>query len=223
MSAQSSAVVAAVCFGVVLLTSGCNSAQSDWTKAANENTVFAYQNFLAAHPKDAHSTEAQAKILQLQDDNGWIEAQRIGTIAAYQTYIQQFPQGSHAADAQGSMTSLERAAAWKTAESGGTTEAFKAFLQKYPTGPEADQAKTKLKDLTAYRVRLASESSDDKAKRKLTQLNAKLGDQLHDLVITTDASGKSFFIDSGGMTQQEATRACESIKRKHLTCQVVQL
>ena len=121
------------------------------------------------------------------------------------------------------MTSMDRAAAWKTVQSDETAVAVEAFLQKYPTGPEADQAKTKLKELTGYRVRLASESSDDKAERKLTQLKARFGDQLQDLVVTPDANRKSFFIDSGGMTEQAATRACESIKRKHLTCQVVQL
>jgi outer membrane protein assembly factor BamD (BamD/ComL family) len=216
------AVAAAALLGVVLTISGCSSAQSDWTKAANENTVLAYQNFLAAHPKDEHTTEAQAKILQLQDDNGWIEAQHAGTTAAYQTYLQKFPQGSHAAAAHDAMISIDRAAAWKTAQSDGTAEAFEAFFQKYPTGSEADQAKT-IKDLTGYRVRLASESSDDKAKRKLTELKARFGDQLHDLVVTPDASRKSFYIDSGGMAEQGATRACQSIKRKHRACHVIQL
>lgn len=223
MKSQSVAVTAAALLGVVLTISGCSSAQSDWTNATNANTVFAFQNFLTAHPKNEHYMEAQAKILQLQDDNGWIEAQHTGTTAAYQTYVQQFPQGSHAAAAHDAMTSMDRAAAWKAAQSYGTTVAVEAFLQKYPTGPEADQAKTKLKDLSGYRVRLASVSSDDKAERKLTQLKARFGDQLHNLVVTPDANRKSFFIDSGGMTEPGATHACESIKRKHLSCQVVQL
>lgn len=220
---NSQSVVAAALLGTVLTICGCSSAQSDWTNAVNANTVVAYQNFLTAHPEGEHYMEAQAKILQLQDDNGWIEAQHTGTTAAYQTYIQQFPQGSHAAAAHDAMTSMNRAAEWKAAQSEGTTAAVEAFLQKYSTGPEADQAKAKLKDLTGYRVRLASASSDDKAERKLTQLKARFGDQLHDLVVTPDANRKSFFIDSGGMTEEGATHACESIKRKHLSCQVVHL
>jgi hypothetical protein len=222
MNFQSLAVAGAALLGVVLTISGCSSAQSDWTKATSENTVFAYQDFLTAHPKD-HYMEAQAEILQLQDDNGWIEAQHTGTIAAYQTYIQQFPQGSHVAAAHDATTSMDRAAAWKAARSNETTVGVEAFLQKYPTGPEADQAQTTLKDLTGYRVRLASLSSDHKAERKLIQLKARFGDQLHDLVVTPDANRKSYFIDSGGMTEQGATHACESIKHKHLSCQVVHL
>ena len=208
---------------LTLAIASCSSAKSDWTKAGNENTVPAYQNFLAAHPKDEHASEAHAMILQLQDDNGWAEAKHTGTAAAYRTYLEQYPRGTHSGDARDTVTSIDRAAAWKAAQSeGGTAASIQAFLQKYPTGPEADQAKAKLNDLAAYRVRLASESSEDIAERKLMRLKAQFGDTLHDLVVTPDAGGKSFFIDSTGMTEQEAKSACDAIEHKHHACQVVQ-
>jgi hypothetical protein len=219
MKTQSLAIAAA------LLTAGlvasCSSAQSDWAKAGSENTILGYQNFLAAHPNDQHANEAQAMVLQLQDDNAWVDAKHSGTTAAYQTYLQQSPQGAHAADARDKVTAMDRAAAWKGAQDAGTGTSIQAFLQKYPIGPEADQAKAKLKDLSSYRVHLASESSDNKAQRKLEQLKARHKDQFQDFIVTPDSSGKSFSIDSQGMTEQEAKSACEAVERKHEACQVI--
>jgi len=221
---QPLAISAPTLLTLTLAIASCSSAQSDWTKAANENTVSAYQSFLAAHPKDEHASEAQAMLLQLQDDSGWVEALHTGTAAAYQTYLQHYPQGTHSREARDAMTSIDRVAAWKAVQGeGGTVASVQAYLQKYPTGPEADQAKAKLKDLAGYRVRLASESSDVKAQRKLVRLKARFGDTLHDLVITREASGKSFSIDSTGMTEREAKSACDAIEHKHYSCHVVQL
>jgi hypothetical protein len=197
--------------------------RSDWAKAANENTLSAYQSFLAAHPKDQHANQAQAMIMQLQDDNAWTEAKPSGTAAAYQTYLEQSAQGAHAAAARDAITAMDRATAWAAAQSAGSAESVEAFLQKYPTGPEAGQAKAKLKDLKGYRVQLASESSDAKAQRKLAQLKKRFEDQFHDgLSITPDPSGKSFSIDSQGMTEQEAQSACEAAKHEHEACRVIQ-
>ena len=217
-----SAIAAASLCGLALAIAGCGSSTADWNKASNENTVAAYQGFVAAHPKDPHASEAQALILQLQDDNSWAEAKRTATTAAYQTYLQQYPQGAHAGDARDAMKSMDRAAAWKTAQGAATATSVQAFLRQYPTGPEADQAKAKLKDLTGYRVRLASEPSEDRAQRKLARLQARFGEQLQGLLVTPDANGKSFSVDSAGMTEPQARTACEAVKHKHQGCQVVQ-
>ncbi len=219
MRTQSAAIVAAWLCGAALALTGCSSASSDWNKASNANTVAAYQNFLASHPNDQHANEAKAMILQLQDDGGWAEAQHTGTTAAYQSYLEQFPQGSHASAARDVMTSLDRAAAWKAAKAEGSAAGIETFLQKYPTGPEAQQAKERLKELTGYRVHLATAGSKEKAERKLAQLNARFAG-LPGLAVTADASGKSFSIDSAGMTKEAAEKACGAVKRKHEACQV---
>lgn len=221
MKTQSLAIAAAALIMAALIVASCSSAQSDWAKAGNENTVAAYQDFLSKHPKDQHANEAQAMIVQLQDDNAWAEAKHSGSTAAYQTYLQQSPQGSHAGEARDAIVAMERAAAWKSAQSEPTATSYSAFLQKYPTGPEVDQAKAKLKELAGYRVHLASESSDAKAQRKVTQLKSQFKDQFQDLTVTPDSSGKSFSIDSKGMTEQEANTACAAVKRKHAPCQVI--
>jgi hypothetical protein len=222
MRAQSAAVVAGWLCGAALALTGCSSASSDWNQASNTNTVAAYQAFLVSHPSDEHATEAKAMILQLQDDNRWGEAQHTGTAAAYQLYLEQSPQGSHASAAHDLMTSLDRAAAWKTAQAEGNAVGIEAYLQKYPTGPEAQQAKDRLKELTGFRVHLATENSKDKAERKLAQLKVRFAEPLRELAVTPDAGGKSFSIDSAGMSQEEAENACGAVKRKHEACQVTQ-
>ncbi len=222
MKTRSRAMTATAFVSLCALLSGCNSAQSDWVKASNENTITAYQNFLAAHPKDQHASEAQAMILQEQDNNEWQEAQHTNTAASYQTYLQLFPQGSHATAAKDAMTAIDRGTAWKSAQDAGTAVAFKAFLEKYPTGPDSDQATATLRDLTGYRVHLASETTDAKAQRKLSRLKSKLGEQASDLKITPDASGKSFSIDSESMTEYQAKDTCVAIKQKHESCEVVE-
>jgi hypothetical protein len=221
MNIRSLIPAAAALLSISAVLSGCSSSESDWTQAARENTLPAYQRFLAAHPNGKHAFEAQAMILKEQDENGWQEAQHAGTNAAYENYLQQFAQGAHVAAAKEAMTASDRAAAWKSVQSETTVAGVQSFLQKYPTGAEADLAKAKLKELTAYRVHLASESSEPKAQRKLARLKSKLPQQGSDLSITPESDGKSYSIDSPVMSEAQATSACGTIKQMKESCQVV--
>lgn len=213
-------LIAALCVAAIGLVA-CHTAAGDWQKASSENTIAAYQGFVTAHPTDRHTSEAQAMILQLRDDDGWADAQRVANVAAYQSYLQKFPSGSHAAAANSAIATMDRAAAWNAAKTTGTADALQAFLQKYPTSPESDQARTQLKNLGGYRVRLASEPSAAKAERRLTKLKAHFGEEVETLVVTPDADGKKFYVDSEDLTQQAANIKCEAIKRAHQTCEVV--
>jgi hypothetical protein len=97
-----------------------------------------------------------------------------------------------------------------------------AFLQKYPTGAEAEQARAKRKDRNRYRMHLTSEPTEAKAQRRLEKLKLKRKERASDFAITPDTEGKTYSIDSPGMTQKEATRTCEPIKHEHEACQVVE-
>ena len=92
---QLMAMASTTVLGVALATAGCNSTHSDWAKAADEDTVLAYESFLSAHPNSEHAAEAQANLVRLQHDNGWHEAQQTMT-SVYQAQLRQFPQGSNA-------------------------------------------------------------------------------------------------------------------------------
>ena len=221
MNCRLSAFWAAPLLCSSVLLSACNSAESDWNRATAANTVAAYQSFVEAHPHDAHAADAQAKMAQLQDDSAWQQAQATATSDGYQAYLKQFPKGAHVAAATDAMSAIDRAAVWKQDQAVGTVAALQSFLQKYPTGPEADQATAKLKELTRFRVHLAIESTDAKAERKVSQLNARLKDSSLALRVTESPDGKSYSIDTADMSEQDATNACARIQTKHQSCQVV--
>ena len=204
----------------VFFLSSCSSAVSDWRKASTDNTVAAYQEFIAAHPKDEHASEAKTMILQLQDNDAWMEAQHTATKAGYRVYLEGFLQGTHTVAARDAITALDRADAWKTAQSGDAA-ALKSFLDKYPTGPEADQAKSALEKLTVYHVELAKVGSDKRAQEKLAKLKTQLKDQVPDLQVVSGSGKSSFAIESGGMTDEDANTLCKTLKQHGQACQVV--
>lgn len=208
-------------FSISAAISACSSAQSDWTKASSDNTVMAYENFLIAHPKDSHDSEARAMILQLNDDIGWRDAQYAGTPSAYQTYLQRFPRGSHVVAANDEVTTFERSAAWESAQGTGTAAAIQAFLRTYPTGPEVAQAKAKLRELRGYRAHLAIESTFARAQRKKDQLKSRLNDSTVQFAITPNSSESSFSVDAINMAEQDAKNVCVTFKGERETCRVM--
>ena len=220
MNAPMTRLLAVLLAGTISSVSACSSANSDWHKASTDNTIPAYQQFLTAHPKDEHADEAQAMILQLQDNDAWAEAQHTNTVAGYKSYQDNFPAG-HVVDSRNAIASIERADAWNTAKTGGAPE-LRAFLEKYSTGSEADQARSALQKLESYRVRLATEASHDRAEKKLAQLKSKLKDQVPDLQVQTSSDEKpSFAVESGGMSGEDAKTLCNTLEKHHQSCQVV--
>lgn len=208
--------------GIAIALASCSSANSDWSKASTENTMSAYQDFVAAHPKNEHVAEAQAMILQFQDDSQWAQAQHSVTSDAYQQYLQQFPKGTHVKAAQDAIATIDRAAAWKAVQNESSAASIHAFLQKYPTGPEADEARDRLKTMSGYMVRLAWEKSDATAQRKLAELKSHFDGKMHDLMIIPPAGEDKFFdIVLASDSEQEAKATCRTLKRDHQMCQVI--
>lgn len=214
-------LLAASLASTVFFVAGCNSAASDWSKAKAENTVAAYQSFLTAHPNDEHAAEAKSMMWSLEESDAWTGAEHANTVAAYQAYLDKFPQGSNAAAARDAITGLKRAEAWKTAQAG-NVPALQSFLQAYPTGPEAALAKARLDQLTAYHVQLAEESTDARAQKRLARLKAQLGQEVPGLKVSAPSSNKSSFsVDSGGMSQDDATALCKTLEKHRHNCEVV--
>jgi outer membrane protein assembly factor BamD (BamD/ComL family) len=209
---------------ITALLLACSSAQSDWNKADAANTATAFQDFLKQHPNDDHAPQARDRIQKIQDDQAWEDAQKSGTLEAYQNYLQKEPSGTHVADAHTQETALERAAEWKSAQSANTEPAIQGFIQKYSQGPEVDQAREQLKKLQSeqYRVQLASFKDEKHAEKSRHSLEARLGNELHDLVvIPANSSDKLIRVDSGPMTEADAKSACTKLKKEHQRCEVV--
>jgi hypothetical protein len=207
--------------GALIGLAACSSASSDWDKASAANTIAAYQEFIKNHPSDSHVGEAKSLIAQQEDNDAWAAAQQSKSIEGYRAYLDKYPQGTNAPSAQTALSDLTRANDWKTAQTGGAPE-IRAFLQKYSSGPEADEAKAKLKALTAFHARFATEPSESRARKKLMELQRRLGQQVSDLQVVPASDQKSYYVDSGGMTEEAANALCQSLKKTASHCTAAQ-
>jgi hypothetical protein len=211
----------ALCSALVL--AACGSATKDWANASAQNTVAAYQSFLAKHPGDTHAPDARMYLSGLQDESAWKTAQSGNSLESYRQYLQSQPTGMHSQDARDHVTGLERADAWKSAQLGGSQATLEAFLQKYPQGAEADQARQKLAMLKSdYRDRLGVFHDEQAAERRRKELQSRFGAVLKEIdVVSPDASNKRYRLMSGLMDRQDAETTCTSLNRNHQTCEVV--
>jgi len=76
-------LVALIC-ACIILVAGCNSEQSQWKKAQEENTIVSYTEFLNAYPESTYSDAAKDSIENLTWENkvinlGFFGPQKIRT------------------------------------------------------------------------------------------------------------------------------------------------
>jgi hypothetical protein len=199
----------------------CSSAKEDWNKAKAADSVAAYQDFLNKHHGDEHSSEANDRIRQLQDDQAWESAKGTNTPESYASYLQAQPNGGHAKEAQDAAMALKSAAALQTAEAAGTAGALQDFLKQYPQGPSADEARSKLAALTGYKAQLGTRKTEKEAQKDQAKLKTKYGQLLQDVVVTPDSAHKGYVIQSAPMSQNQAESACAELKKTKQNCEVV--
>lgn len=81
-----------------------------WQKAAQANTIPAYEGYLATYPAGKNASEAQSRIDRLRaeeaarqaaaaDDAAWQAALATNTADAFQQYLTSYPQGQHVPEA----------------------------------------------------------------------------------------------------------------------------
>lgn len=218
----SNSVSGMLVIGLLAALAGCNSALSDWNKAAEENTVAAYQRFATAHPGDPHAPEAQTRLISLQDDQAWAAASATGVADDYQRYLQQWPAGKHDEQARAALAAVSESAAWRVAQADGSSAAMQGYLQKYPNGSQAAAAKAKIAELSGFRAQFGSEPTQVRAQQKLAQLKRRFSATMPELFVISPVSqdGK-YAIASAGMTQSHAQETCDSLKPTHQSCKVV--
>lgn len=216
-------ILATALLGAAFLA-GCNTAESDWQKATALNTEAAFQDFLTHHPNGAHAQEARDRIQALEDDQAWADAQKTATTDGYQQYLQKEPSGKHGDEAHTQITALERAAAWQSAQAANTEQALQDFIQKYTQGSEVDAAKAQLQKLQSeqYRVQLGTFRDGKAAEKARAGLQAKFGNDVHDIVvIPPSGTSKQHAVSSGPMTEDDAKAICAKLKKAHQHCEVV--
>jgi hypothetical protein len=204
------------CVTAAVLAS-CSS--SEWSKASTANTISAYQEFLARHPRNAHAHDAAMRLAALKDDQAWNTAQVASSIEGYQQYIAAEPNGAHLQIARENVTSRERADTWQALQANMTAITLKQFLQKFPSGPEADQARDELAILAGYRAELATASNRAAAERERLRLARRFRKLLPQMVLLQpNRANPEFRITSGAMSEKQAANVCANVEH---FCQVI--
>lgn len=78
----------------------CSRQETGWRDARREDSVPAYEAYLAHFPAGAHAEEARARIRELHEEREWARASQLQTPEAWQRYLGAFPEGRYAAEAR---------------------------------------------------------------------------------------------------------------------------
>ena len=209
-------LISACCVTAALLAS-CSS--SDWSKASSANTIGAYQEFLAKHPRSAHAHDAAMRLAALKDDKAWNTAQVASSVEGYQQYLAAEPNGAHVMVAHENVTARERADAWQALQADMTPTMLEQFLEKFPSGPEADQARDKLAIVAGYRAELATAPNRAAAERERALLARRFRKVLTQMVLLQpNRDNPEFRITSGAMSEKQADSVCANVRH---FCQVI--
>ena len=100
--------------------------RSDWQEAERQDTVAAYQRYLARYPTGGWRKDASDGIEQ----SVWKHAKEQGTLEAYQDYQAKYPKGRWWQDASDTIERL----VWEQARGRGTLKAYLDYQRKYPKG-----------------------------------------------------------------------------------------
>jgi hypothetical protein len=114
---MSSVFAGVLATGVMAALGGCNAAGSAWNKAVAQDTEASYQSFLAAHPDDAHASDAKLRLSELQDEQAWSATMLAGSPDRYQRYLQEWPSGKYDQQARDALSDAETKE-WKAAQGG---------------------------------------------------------------------------------------------------------
>jgi hypothetical protein len=83
-----------------LIAAACSRQESGWERARREDSLAAYEGYLARYPAGPHAGEARAALEGMHDAEAWSRAERLATPEAWQRYLGEFPDGRHAAGAR---------------------------------------------------------------------------------------------------------------------------
>lgn len=106
----------------------------DWAAAEAENSIAAFENYLALYPAGKHMREAKEKLLELNDEAAWAVAVEKDSVVAYETYLEQFPKGRHDIEASSRMKTIKEEQEWAEALRVNEIYGYQSYLEKYPEG-----------------------------------------------------------------------------------------
>ncbi|MCB0599191.1 MAG: caspase family protein [Lewinellaceae bacterium] len=119
----------------------------DWAAAEAENSVKAYENYLALYPEGQFVREAKQQLLDLNDEAAWSTALEKDTVLAYENYLEQFPKGRHDIEAGSRIKTIKEEQEWAEALRVNEVYGYQSYLEKYPEGRYAGAANQSIEAL----------------------------------------------------------------------------
>jgi len=84
----------------VAILSACSREKIDWKSAEAADTVEGYDHFIERHPESELTTQARARVAQLNEDRDWKRVSALDTADAYRQFLGQHESGKWAAEAR---------------------------------------------------------------------------------------------------------------------------
>ena len=125
-----------------LAFTGCDSRESAWLNAEEQNTISAYETFVRQYPDGEHVEEARERI----EDMKFASAQAAGAADDLEAYLAAYPRGRHADQAKQVLRQLR----YQSAVESATLAEHLRFLQQYPDGEDSDELRNALTSLPKW-------------------------------------------------------------------------
>jgi len=106
-----SSFAAFVVCAALLSAAGCSRQQSDWEKARTANNIESYEQFVKKYPTGEFTSQAQARVKELEEERDWQKARDADTPDAYQAFLKQYPEGKWTEEARIRIENFSLAAA----------------------------------------------------------------------------------------------------------------
>ncbi len=119
----------------------------DWAAAEAENSIAAYENYLALYPAGKQVREAREKLLELNDEAAWAIAKEKDTVAAYESYLEKFAKGRHDIEARSRIKTIQEENEWEEAQRVNEVWGYQSYLEKFPQGKYAQAAARRVEAL----------------------------------------------------------------------------
>ncbi|MBT8350786.1 MAG: hypothetical protein KJO26_06080 [Deltaproteobacteria bacterium] len=112
---------------MILFTYACSTAQKDYEKARQVDTINAYQDFLSKHPQTDYTKPAMTRI----EEKNFERAESENTVAAYQRFLDASDSDLFKNYANQRMVKLYTDA-YEKAKAADTIEAYEYYVKNYP-------------------------------------------------------------------------------------------
>jgi outer membrane protein assembly factor BamD (BamD/ComL family) len=128
---------------VMIFGGGCATDKGLWHKAQKENTIQAYNDYLAKYPQGDFADKVRERRDYLIELQAYRRANQINSLETYRDFLKEFPDGYFADIVRDRKIEALEDEAWRQTEQAGTVEAIDSFLLEFPNGRYEDKAQQK--------------------------------------------------------------------------------